>query len=215
MQCLSKMVHSGYNSVSSDVILQWGIGTLGNRSCQLVQTVIDWEPWSMSFSMLQVSGMSNPDTTEMIMLSLCGIRLKQVIITFINSLFFSIFIPLLFIGIVYITGKEHNFDLRTDKVSTTLGVPYDYTSVMHYSKTSFNKDKEPTIVTKIPEFMDVIGQRMEFSDSDLLKLNRLYNCSTFMIPTHNVLCFGFEIRRRLADVDLWFNDPPLIVIKLY
>ncbi len=54
-------------------------------------------------------------------------------------------------------------------------------SVMHYSKTSFNKGSEPTIVTKIPEFLDVIGQRMEFSDSDLLKLNRLYNCSKFLI----------------------------------
>ncbi|KAA0708776.1 Meprin A subunit beta [Triplophysa tibetana] len=74
-------------------------------------------------------------------------------------------------------GHAHNFEKHSDKVSTSLGVPYDYNSVLHYSKTSFNKDKEPTIVTKIPEFMDVIGQRMEFSDSDVLKLNRLYNCS--------------------------------------
>ncbi|XP_067273230.1 meprin A subunit beta isoform X2 [Pseudorasbora parva] len=84
-------------------------------------------------------------------------------------------------------GKEHNFNLYDETVSSSLGVPYDYGSVMHYSKTSFNKDKEPTIVTKIPEFLDVIGQRMEFSDSDLLKLNRLYNCtkaSTFLDSCH-------------------------------
>lgn len=49
--------------------------------------------------------------------------------------------------------------------------------MMHYSKTAFNKGDEPTIVTNIPAFSDVIGQRMEFSDSDLLKLYRLYNCS--------------------------------------
>lgn len=49
--------------------------------------------------------------------------------------------------------------------------------MMHYSKTAFNKGDEPTIVTNIPAFSDVIGQRMEFSDSDLLKLHRLYNCS--------------------------------------
>ena len=48
---------------------------------------------------------------------------------------------------------------------------------MHYSKTAFNIGSEPTIVTKIPQFMDVIGQRMGFSESDLTKLNRLYNCS--------------------------------------
>lgn len=81
-------------------------------------------------------------------------------------------------------GKEHNFNLYDETVSSFLGVPYDYGSVMHYSKTSFNKDQDPTIVTKIPEFLDVIGQRMEFSDSDLLKLNRLYNCSKFMITLY-------------------------------
>ncbi|KAM8745389.1 meprin A subunit beta-like [Acanthopagrus schlegelii] len=80
-------------------------------------------------------------------------------------------------------GKEHNFRTYDDKTSSALGVPYDYGSVMHYSKTAFNIGSEPTIVTKIPQFMDVIGQRMGFSESDLTKLNRLYNCtksSTFV-----------------------------------
>ncbi|KAM4629296.1 meprin A subunit beta [Polymixia lowei] len=75
-------------------------------------------------------------------------------------------------------GKEHNFNTYDDTVSSALNVPYDYGSVMHYSKTAFNIGSDPTIVTKIPQFMDVIGQRMEFSDSDLLKLNRLYNCTS-------------------------------------
>uniref|UniRef100_A0A3Q1HUF5 Metalloendopeptidase n=1 Tax=Anabas testudineus TaxID=64144 RepID=A0A3Q1HUF5_ANATE len=79
-------------------------------------------------------------------------------------------------------GKEHNFNTYDDTVSSALGVPYDYGSVMHYSKTSFNIGSEPTIVTKIPQFIDVIGQRMGFSASDLTKLNRLYNSvsSTFV-----------------------------------
>ncbi|XP_018525307.1 meprin A subunit beta [Lates calcarifer] len=80
-------------------------------------------------------------------------------------------------------GKEHNFKTRDDTVSSALGIPYDYGSVMHYSKTAFNIGSEPTIVTKIPHFMDVIGQRMGFSANDLAKLNRLYNCtksSTFV-----------------------------------
>lgn len=84
-------------------------------------------------------------------------------------------------------GKEHNFNLFDETMSTDLGVPYDYSSVMHYSKTSFNKNREPTIITKIPEFIDVIGQRMEFSDNDLLKLNRMYDCktsSTFLDSCH-------------------------------
>uniref|UniRef100_A0A3P9IFA9 Metalloendopeptidase n=1 Tax=Oryzias latipes TaxID=8090 RepID=A0A3P9IFA9_ORYLA len=76
------------------------------------------------------------------------------------------------------SGKEHNFNTYDDTVSSSLGVPYDYSSVMHYSKTAFNAGSEPTIVTNIPHFMDIIGQRMGFSESDLTKLNRLYNCTT-------------------------------------
>ncbi|XP_067218288.1 meprin A subunit beta [Chanodichthys erythropterus] len=80
-------------------------------------------------------------------------------------------------------GKEHNFNIYNDTTSSAVNVPYDYGSMMHYSKKAFQNGTEPTIVTKIPAFSDVIGQRMEFSDSDLLKLNRLYNCtssSTFL-----------------------------------
>lgn len=62
-------------------------------------------------------------------------------------------------------------------MSSALGVPYDYGSVMHYSKTTFSTSSEPTIVTKIPHFMDIIGQRMSFSAGDLSKINQLYNCS--------------------------------------
>ncbi|KAM4704972.1 meprin A subunit beta-like [Rhinophrynus dorsalis] len=81
------------------------------------------------------------------------------------------------------SGREHNFNIYDDTRSDALNVPYDYTSVMHYSKTAFQNGSEPTIVTKIADFSDVIGQRMDFSDYDLAKLNRLYNCSssiTFM-----------------------------------
>ncbi|KAK0145297.1 Meprin A subunit beta [Merluccius polli] len=81
-------------------------------------------------------------------------------------------------------GREHNFNTYNDTTSSALGVPYDYGSMMHYSKTAFSSNRSlPTIVTNIPAFSDVIGQRMEFSDSDLLKLSRLYNCtqaSTFL-----------------------------------
>ncbi|NWY57392.1 MEP1B protein, partial [Chionis minor] len=75
-------------------------------------------------------------------------------------------------------GKDHNFNKYDDKTSDSLNVPYDYTSVMHYSQNAFRNGTEPTIVTNIPDFMDVIGQRMDFSDYDLQKLNRLYNCSS-------------------------------------
>ncbi|KAJ8276840.1 hypothetical protein GJAV_G00068500 [Gymnothorax javanicus] len=75
-------------------------------------------------------------------------------------------------------GKQHNFNKYDDTVTSALNVPYDYGSLMHYSKNAFSQGSAPTIVTKLPEFDDVIGQILEFSDSDLLKLNRLYNCTT-------------------------------------
>ncbi|XP_053569111.1 meprin A subunit beta [Bombina bombina] len=81
------------------------------------------------------------------------------------------------------SGRENNFNKYNDTRSSALNVPYDYTSVMHYSKTAFQNGSDPTIVTRIADFSDVIGQRMDFSDYDLQKLNRLYNCSsslTFM-----------------------------------
>uniref|UniRef100_H0V5G2 Meprin A subunit n=1 Tax=Cavia porcellus TaxID=10141 RepID=H0V5G2_CAVPO len=77
-----------------------------------------------------------------------------------------------------LTGREHNFNIYDDKQSDSLNVPYDYNSVMHYSKTAFQNGTQPTIVTRISDFEDVIGQRMDFSDYDLLKLNRLYNCTS-------------------------------------
>lgn len=51
---------------------------------------------------------------------------------------------------------------------------------MHYSKTAFQITTDPTIVTRIEAFSDVIGQRMDFSDYDLEKLNKLYNCCKFL-----------------------------------
>ncbi|XP_051879393.1 meprin A subunit beta-like [Pristis pectinata] len=75
-------------------------------------------------------------------------------------------------------GQEHNFDKYDDKLSITQNIPYDYTSVMHYGSRAFTKGSEPTIVTKIAEFSNVIGQHIELSDYDLQKVNRLYNCTT-------------------------------------
>ncbi|KAJ3595262.1 hypothetical protein NHX12_004566 [Muraenolepis orangiensis] len=61
--------------------------------------------------------------------------------------------------------REHNFNTYNDTTSSSLGVPYDYGSMMHYSKNAFRNGTLPTIVTNIPAFADVVGQRMEFSDT--------------------------------------------------
>ncbi|XP_058527985.1 meprin A subunit alpha [Ochotona princeps] len=83
-----------------------------------------------------------------------------------------------------IPGYEHNFNTYDDDYITDLNTPYDYESVMHYAPLSFNANENvPTITAKIPEFDSVIGQRLDFSEIDLERLNRMYNCTT----THTFL----------------------------
>lgn len=83
-----------------------------------------------------------------------------------------------------IPGYEHNFNTYDDNYITDLNTPYDYESVMHYAPLSFNANENvPTITAKIPEFDSVIGQRLDFSEIDLERLNRMYNCTT----THTFL----------------------------
>lgn len=50
----------------------------------------------------------------------------------------------------------------------------------------FRSNGEPTIVTRDPEFQDVIGQRRTFSYGDSTKINRMYNCSKIQQIYHGV-----------------------------
>ncbi|KAL1465854.1 hypothetical protein WDU94_005388 [Cyamophila willieti] len=77
-------------------------------------------------------------------------------------------------------GSEVNFKKRNSKEATTLELPYDFGSIMHYSRFAFSRDaKTPTITPKkslkniLP---DKIGQRINISKMDIAKLNTLYQC---------------------------------------
>ncbi|CAJ1077186.1 meprin A subunit alpha-like [Xyrichtys novacula] len=75
-------------------------------------------------------------------------------------------------------GYEHNFNKYNDDFITDQNTAYDYESIMHYRPFSFNKNESaPTVTTKIPEFFNIIGQYLDFSKMDTLRLNRMYNCS--------------------------------------
>ena len=68
-------------------------------------------------------------------------------------------------------GAERYFDIKTDVNS--LGVPYDFNSIMHYSATTFALPNKITISTKekgIP-----FGFIPELSPLDIKQTNLLYN----------------------------------------
>jgi len=78
-------------------------------------------------------------------------------------------------------GLENNFKKYNDDYVTDQNTAYDYESVMHYRPFSFNKNTSiPTVTTKIPEFYNIIGQYLDFSPMDTLRLNRMYNCCTYL-----------------------------------
>ncbi|XP_056157044.1 uncharacterized protein LOC130131387 [Lampris incognitus] len=72
-------------------------------------------------------------------------------------------------------GRKHNFNRYT---TNNLNTQYDYSSVMHYGKTAFSKNGKDTIT---PLRSNVrIGQRDGMSKIDILKINKLYNCSMYI-----------------------------------
>ncbi|XP_055535164.1 seminal metalloprotease 1-like [Wyeomyia smithii] len=72
-------------------------------------------------------------------------------------------------------GKEKNFYLYGPEKVDNFGEEYDYGSIMHYSVTSFSINGEKTIVP-LQETDQEIGQRDGMSESDILKINRMYGC---------------------------------------
>uniref|UniRef100_A0A182Y2R1 Metalloendopeptidase n=1 Tax=Anopheles stephensi TaxID=30069 RepID=A0A182Y2R1_ANOST len=66
-----------------------------------------------------------------------------------------------------------NFGRESESQTTTLGMPYDYGSVMHYSRTAFSKNGKPTLEPKI-KYSGQLGQRVGFSVKDVQKINKLY-----------------------------------------
>ncbi|XP_062393739.1 meprin A subunit beta-like [Sardina pilchardus] len=74
-------------------------------------------------------------------------------------------------------GEERNFKIGTNDTNSTMDTPYDYFSVMHYPKDAFSNGNGSTIITKLPEFQDVIGQRLDMSHYDVEELNKFYGCN--------------------------------------
>ncbi|KAM4712522.1 low choriolytic enzyme-like [Anableps anableps] len=65
------------------------------------------------------------------------------------------------------------------KMDTDNLTPYDYSSVTQYGKTAFGTRGAETI-TPIPDPNVPIGQRRSMSDIDILRVNKLYKCWSYM-----------------------------------
>ena len=68
-------------------------------------------------------------------------------------------------------GLEPNFDKET--VVSSLGVPYDINSIMHYNTTAFALTNITTVPAKEKGF--AFGVAPELSPSDIKQINLLYN----------------------------------------
>ncbi|KAF4533462.1 hypothetical protein B566_EDAN001191 [Ephemera danica] len=72
-------------------------------------------------------------------------------------------------------GMESNFLAHSWSEARVDNLPYDYGSVMHYRSTAFSRNNGNPTIIPLQEGV-TIGQRERFSDLDLAKLNRLYEC---------------------------------------
>ncbi|XP_015432107.1 PREDICTED: tolloid-like protein 2 [Dufourea novaeangliae] len=96
------------------------------------------------------------------------------------------------------SGQEYNFNKLTEEEVNSLGLPYDYDSIMHYAKNTFSRGTY--LDTILPMERDgkkrpEIGQRLRLSEGDIAQTNLLYKCykcgrtfqensGSFGSPTH-------------------------------
>ncbi|CAJ0566178.1 unnamed protein product, partial [Mesorhabditis spiculigera] len=75
------------------------------------------------------------------------------------------------------SGYAGSFDKRSPALSQSLGIPYDYGSVMHYAINSFSKSfGSDTITPMRSQFSYTIGNRVEPAFYDYKAVNLMY-CS--------------------------------------
>uniref|UniRef100_A0A3B3V902 Metalloendopeptidase n=1 Tax=Poecilia latipinna TaxID=48699 RepID=A0A3B3V902_9TELE len=72
---------------------------------------------------------------------------------------------------------EPNYKFAFEKKQTNnLGTPYDFTSVMEYRNDAFSKNGKPTIVARCNPNLK-FGNSKKMSANDIIRINKLYECS--------------------------------------
>ncbi|KAH8267482.1 hypothetical protein KR018_007249 [Drosophila ironensis] len=75
-----------------------------------------------------------------------------------------------------IEGRENNFSKHDNETVDNYGEAYDYESVLHYTAYAFSKNGEMTIVPLQEGAEELMGQRLQMTQSDINKLNVMYKC---------------------------------------
>ena len=75
-----------------------------------------------------------------------------------------------------INGADDQFEKYGMNVIDQMNEPYDYSSIMHYGPYAFSSNGKRTILARKPG-AGKMGQRVQFSEIDLRKINKLYNCN--------------------------------------
>ena len=70
---------------------------------------------------------------------------------------------------------NYAFDIYNSNQFTTLGMVYDYYSIMHYPDYSYSKSGKPTIVPKYPGH-HISAMNVILTPTDIEKTKKYYNC---------------------------------------
>uniref|UniRef100_A0A8D0ASE2 Metalloendopeptidase n=1 Tax=Sander lucioperca TaxID=283035 RepID=A0A8D0ASE2_SANLU len=85
---------------------------------------------------------------------------------------------------ILLQNVKRGLESQFTKVQTrNLGTPYDYGSVMQYDRFAFSRNRQPTIVP-IPDNNVDIGRATRMSPTDILRVNRLYECNSIASRRH-------------------------------
>lgn len=84
-------------------------------------------------------------------------------------------------------GQEYNFNKLTSEDVNTLGLAYDYESIMHYARNTFSKGTfldtiHPVDPLEPGKKRPEIGQRLKLSEGDIAQANLLYKCPSEYSP---------------------------------
>ncbi|KAL5491157.1 hypothetical protein EMCRGX_G016391 [Ephydatia muelleri] len=96
-----------------------------------------------------------------------------------------------YVSIAYenvLPGTEHNFDVMSSRDINSLGVGYDYNSIMHYSRLAWSFNGQPTINSADPAYAGAIGGAKGLSVLDSYQTNLLYGCDSDECALHVDRC---------------------------